>query len=216
MMEKQKKPIYKISSSLINSWLYYESVKDKEEDAFQKVVDRLRNEYKGNYFTDMGEEFEAQVYAGVQGILSDVVKDLPHQIWGVKWIELGDFRIRVAGCVDAIDAENNIIYDIKRVAKFDENKYEDSVQHLFYFWLFPEVEEVIYLLGVGPFNSNNSSGLEYKVIKYKRPDNIEELVLNYILLYYEFLVKNNLMEVYKEFQKFGNKRPEDKQKEEEV
>lgn len=211
MLEKQKKPIYKISSSLINNWLYYESVKDKEEDAFQKVVDRLRNEYKGNHFTKMGEEFEAQVYAGAQGILSSIVKDLPHQVWEVKWLELDDFKIRAAGCVDALDTENHIIYDIKRVAKFDENKYENSVQHLFYFWLFPEIEEVIYLLGVGPFNSNNSSDLEYKVIKYKRPDNIEELVFNYILYYYEFLVENNLMEVYKEFQEFGSKKPDDKQ-----
>ena len=195
----QIKPTYKISASLLNSYIYYKSNPSKKN--FDGFVKRLNGVFETNYFLERGIKFEEEVFAGLHGELSDLVKDLPKQVWVNKTIELKDYNIKISGQIDVLDEERKRIYDIKRISKFTEDKYDTSAQHLIYFYLRPDVQNFYYLAAV---DSNESEdGYINKVAYYKRPEDrqIEQKLFGLIKEFYDFLKENNLWQTYTENQK---------------
>jgi hypothetical protein len=189
------KPTYKISASLLNSYFYY--LNNPSNKNYEGFVNRLKNVFETNFFLERGNQFEADVFEGKHDIMSELVKDLPKQVWASKTIEREDYNIRIAGIMDVIDEDKKRIYDIKRVSKFTKDKYDNSTQHLIYFYLRPEMTDFYYLAGVG------RNELERKeVAHYKKPDDkkVEETVLHIIDNFYKFLKDNNLWSVYTENQ----------------
>lgn len=185
------KPIYKISPSLLNSYIYYLS--NPTEENYKSFENTINGIFKTNFFIERGLRFEDEVFEGKHGKLSDLVKDLPKQVWANKVIRRENYDIKISGKLDVLDKENKRIYDIKRVQKFTQDKYDTSTQHLLYFYLLPEVNEFYYLVAEG--NDNN---LKHQVALYKRPDDkvLEETVLHIIDNFYNFLKQKNLWEAY--------------------
>jgi len=189
------KPTYKISASLLNTYFYY--LNNPSKKTFESLVKRLENVFETNFFLQRGIKFEEEVFEGKHGTLSELVKDLPKQVWASKTIEREDYNIRIAGIMDVIDENKKRIYDIKRVSNFSDDKYDTSTQHLIYFYLRPEMEDFYYLAGVG-----RSKLEKQEVAHYKRPKDkdIEKTVLEIIDDFYNFLKENNLWSIYTENQ----------------
>jgi len=192
----QNKPTYKISASLLNNYFYY--LNNPSQKNFQSFVNRLKNVFETNFFLERGLRFEDEVFEGKHGNLSELVKDLPKQVWASKTVERDEYNIKISGKMDVIDEEKERIYDIKRVSKFTKDKYDTSTQHLIYFYLRPEMKDFYYLVAAGPNKEYTN-----EVAHYKRPEdkNIEETVLHIIDNFYSFLKENNLWETYIENQK---------------
>lgn len=191
--------IYKISASLLNSWIYYEA--NQSEKTYDDFLKSLKGEFKTNRWINRGNKFESEVSEGKHGKLSELVKDLPKQVWCNKIIELDGLRIKISGKLDAIDESKKRIYDVKRVNEFSEDKYDYSAQHILYFYLNPDIEDFYYLVASGVTNEN----IEFNVIHKKRPENVENLVFSIIRKFFNFLKANNLWTVYTEFQKAKGK-----------
>lgn len=184
------KPTYKISASLLNNYFYY--LNNPSKRGFESLVKRLKNIYESNFFMERGNRFESEVFKGEHGSMSALVKGLPKQVWASKVVERDGYNIRIAGIMDVVDEDKKRIYDIKRVSKFTKDKYDNSTQHLIYFYLRPEMRDFYYLVAVG----RNEEFTE-EVAHYKRPDdNIEETVLHIVDNFYTFLKENNLWETY--------------------
>ena len=191
------KPTYKLSTSLINKYLYYKS--NPYDNIYQQLKDALNNIWTGNKFTNRGEVYEDEVFKGLHGDLSKLVKDLDKQIWGNKYLELDKtYTLRLAGKVDAIDRVKKRIYDIKRVTTFKEQNFTDklTVQHLVYFYLFPEVEAFYYLV--------TDDNLKTHIVHIKRSnyESIEKSLLEVINSFLLFLKEKGLLDMYKENYKY--------------
>lgn len=191
--------IYKISASLLNSWIYYEA--NQSEKTYNDFLKSLKGEFKTNRWIKRGNKFESEVSEGKHGKLSELVKDLPKQVWCNKTIELDGLSIKISGKLDVIDESKKRIYDVKRVNEFSEDKYDYSAQHILYFYLNPGIEDFYYLVASGVTNEN----IEFNVIHKKRPENVENLVFSIIRKFFNFLKANNLWTVYTEFQKVKGK-----------
>jgi hypothetical protein len=184
------KPTYKVSASLVNAYIYLRD--NPSERVFNEFKDRLQNIYPDNNFLQRGLDFEEEVFDGKHGKLSELVKDLDKQVFAGKTLDFNDFMVRISGKLDVIDKTKKRIYDIKRVSKVSNTKYDTSVQHLFYFYIMPEMEDFYYLVVAG------DDVLKEKVLYYKRPaeKDLEELVVSAIEEFFSFLKKENLWETY--------------------
>jgi hypothetical protein len=195
------KPVYKISPSLLNSYFYY--LNNPTIENFNSLKNRIKNIFETNIYLERGLKFEDEVFEGKHGKLSELLKNLPKQVWANKTIQKNDYNILISGKLDAIDEKNKIIYDIKRVTKFTKDKYDDSTQHLLYFYIRPDMQEFYYLVATGEDNS-----IVTNIAFYTRPDNklLENTVIHIINNFYQFLHKNNLWNDYIEFQKAKTKK----------
>ena len=198
--------IYKISASLLNSWIYYEN--NKSEKNFNDFMKSLKGEFKTNRWIKRGNKFESEVFEGKHDKLSKLVSDLPKQRWCSRTIKIDGIDIKISGKLDVIDDSKKRIYDIKRVNEFSEDKYDTSFQHLLYFYLNPDIEDFYYLVASGETNEN----IEFNVIHKKRPENIETIVFSGIRRFFDFLKANDLWTTYTEFQKTKGKSNEQKDK----
>jgi hypothetical protein len=195
------KPVYKISPSLLNSYFYY--LNNPTIENFNSLKNRIKNIFETNIYLERGLKFEDEVFEGKHGKLSELLKNLPKQVWANKTIQKDDYNILISGKLDAIDEKNKIIYDIKRVTKFTKNKYDDSTQHLLYFYIRPDMQEFYYLVATGEDNN-----IVTNIAFYTRPDNklLENTVIHIINNFYQFLHKNNLWNDYIKFQKAKTKK----------
>ena len=197
----EKKKTYKITASLLNSWLYHMGSQSKS--SMKSLVDSLENKFKGNKWTRRGTIFEQEVVEGKHGKLSEIIKPLKKQVWCEKILETKDFKLRIAGKLDALDENKKVIYDIKRVDRYFEGKYDEdkTVQHLFYFYLNPEVKDFYYLIVEGEGNEIVKQHLVHKT----RPEEkeLEAMVLEKIVDFINFLKVNDLWEVYKKNQEIS-------------
>lgn len=195
---------YKITASLINSYLYYKNGNKTEED-YNSFLNTLKNIYTENKWTKRGTLFEKEVYKNKHGKLSQLIVPLDKQVWCEKVITFSGMQIRIAGKLDALDKKNKIIYDIKRVDKFNEKKYSDeaTVQHLFYFFLNPDITDFYYLVVSGKYNNIDGQYIVHK----KRLDEpeLQKSVFNIIGEFYNFLKDNDLFELYKDNWKLVDK-----------
>lgn len=192
--------IYKISASLLNSWIYYKN--NESEKTFEDFLKTLKGEFKTNRWIQRGNRFESDVTEGKHGKLSQLVAELPKQQWCSKTVEVDGIKIKISGKLDAIDRDKKRIYDIKRTNDFFDTKYDDSTQHLLYLYLNPDIDDFYYLVASGQTNEN----IEFNVIHKKRPENLEILVFSIIKDFFKFLKENGLWATYIKFQKTKGKK----------
>lgn len=165
----------------------------------EKSLESLKNNIIGKFVTteaiEQGFKYEEEVFAGKHGKISKLVKDLEKQKWGSKIIDCGDFYIRLSGKVDVIDTERKIIYDIKHTSNYNPKHYLDSIQHYYYFYLFPEIEDFYYLVA----QAKNKE--DVKVLHVKRPpeQELQEKVKESITTIIEGLKEFDLLETFKKY-----------------
>jgi hypothetical protein len=192
-----KSETYKISASLLNSWIYYKE--NPSKDTFDSFVDGLKGIFTDNKWTIRGKIFESEVAEGKHGKLSKLIAGLSQQKWSNKTITVDGLNIKISGKLDAVDYNKKRIYDIKRVDKFSEDKYDTSVQHNIYFYLNPDIVEFYYLVASGI----DDASIELNIIQKLRPsDNIlEAYIYGTIHDFFEFLKEKDLFNTYLEYQK---------------
>lgn len=190
----KRKEIYNLSASLYGNLKFYQRM--RTEDSLINLQNAVKNIFITTEAIEAGFKYEKEVFAGKHGKLSKLVENLEHQIWGNKTIDCGDFYIRIAGKVDAIDRKNNIIYDIKRTSNYNPKYYLDSIQHIYYFYLFPEVTDFYYLVSY--------KDEEIKVLHIKRPseEELNNKVIYSIKDFIKGLKEENLFGTFKQYKKY--------------
>lgn len=182
---------YKLNASLINKYLYYKN--NPYDNVLEQLKDSLNNIWVDNEYTILGKKFEQEVYNGKHGKLSSLIIPLEKQVWGNRTLNVGNVSIRFAGRLDALDRDKNVIYDIKRVGEFNERKYTDeqTVQHLIYFYLFPEVTDFYYLV--------TDRDLKTHVVHINNTiyANVEQKLTEVVIDFLNFLNEKGLLELYK-------------------
>lgn len=140
-------PTYKITATLLNSWLYYLSSNQPLEE-FLKVLKKEPMEDEKGYL-QRGLEFENEVLNKNITEINNVLKDMrcyqlkKHKDLNVK-IDNDIINIRVVGVADFI--YKNCVFDIKRVSIYNLGHYlTDTTQHYIYSMLF-NVKHFKYLI----------------------------------------------------------------------
>jgi len=189
--------MYKITASLLSSWNYH--LKDKKKASFASLMDAVRGIYEPNMFTKLGHDFEDDVFSGKNRELSLYVKYMKRQVSKKRTIEVDGNVYLISGKLDLYDTDKQRILDLKRIIKKDLKKYDDSAQHLLYFYLEPTATEFIYICAYGPLEMIKG----YFVIRKERPpeDELEEAIRTLIRNFIQFLKEKELLETYLMFQK---------------
>lgn len=189
--------MYKITASLLSSWNYH--LKDKKKASFASLMDAVRGIYEPNMFTKLGHDFEDDVFSGKNRELSLYVKYMKRQVSKKRTIEVDGNVYLISGKLDLYDTDKQRILDLKRIIKKDLKKYDDSAQHLLYFYLEPAATEFIYICAYGPLEMIKG----YFVIRKERPpeDELEEAIRTLIRNFIQFLKEKELLETYLMFQK---------------
>lgn len=184
-----KKPLYKITATLLNSWNYiYQAKPEYQKDAFESFVNYLnRIKEPPNFFMKRGLQFEEECYNGEVPIISDIVRNGAFQVYAEKDIEVDGYSIRLLGYLDAL--KEGVIYDIKRVNQYDLQKYFGSYQHHIYFELVPEATDFVYLIGAG---SGENVNVYFE--QYTRQEMID--IKGVIHNFFQFLDENDLTQTY--------------------
>jgi hypothetical protein len=131
MSEKRK--TYKISASLINSYLNMRAMRyPNSADQFIDTLKRIP--LKDTYALKRGNAFEKAVLKYTSEPFHDFIKECDSQVFVEKTIPLSEeeFDLKLVGFMDFASKDRKIIYDTKRVNKWSDEKYDSSVQHDFY------------------------------------------------------------------------------------
>jgi hypothetical protein len=165
----------------------------------------IKGIYTENKWTQRGAKFERQVSAGMHSKISDLLDPLDKQVWAEqKYLETKDYKIRISGKADAYDKKNQILYDTKRVDYYFPGKYSEdkTIQHLLYFYLFPEAKEFVYLVAYGKDDKVDG----YEELRIKRPNNnvLEKKVKEQIVEFINYLKYKGLWKYYIKHQKAKN------------
>lgn len=180
-----ERPVYKLSATMINSWLYY--INNPSEEQFDKLRKTVSGIFEDNEWTIRGKEFEQEVFDGKHGKLSELVKDNLTQKWGKPYyisMPLEGYSFRISGKADIVDNLKSRIYDIKRVNTYYNNKYSDqsTCQHYIYLKLFPHIKDFYYVVAEGKKDTVD----KVHVIRKPRPvekaleDKLEEYVVGFV------------------------------------
>lgn len=202
-MTNKQTASYLITPSLLNSWLYiYECVnkvresendticlEDKQTDAMVKAkgdfintLNRIPSE-PNQYMLD-GIQFEQDCYDG-KTCISPIIEGGAFQIVGKKNVIINGLNILMYGRLDVL--KGGVIYDIKRVQKYNAQKYKWSAQHGFYLDLFNRAYKFEYLA----YDGNRLHREGYYRDEYKPT---QEVIIEFL----NWLNSNNLLEIYKE------------------
>lgn len=192
----ENKPIFKMSVSLINKYLYYKN--NPYDSNLESLKRALSGEWDSNAWTERGESFEDRVFAGEEGKFSKLIEGLKFQQWKKKYLDMGNFKIVFNAKMDAVDDDRKIVYDIKRTDMLKEESYADSstCQHLIYQWILDEQYDFYYVIAFGPGGKINGDAAIYK-----EPISLEEAEEKVRALAKEFLVFLNnkgLLDLYQE------------------
>lgn len=192
---------YLITPSLLNAWAFIEqsveyvresendviSYEDKCDDARKKAFDDFllvlkREPVPTNQYMQLGNEFEADTYAG-KTCFSEIVEGGAFQIVGKKYETINGINFLLYGRLDCL--KGGVIYDIKRVQRWKLAKYKKSHQHPFYMHLFSDCSEFQYLI---------FDGEKGHIEKYDRAEcsDIKLVIGDFI----EWLENNNLLDIY--------------------
>ena len=182
-----KNETYLVTPSLLNSWLYIYEVEDEYvEKAYQDFITTLKREpTEPNEFMLRGIEFEDECVRGENPDISPIIKDGCFQVVCKKEINVGGFNFLMYGRMDVV--KDGVIYDIKRVSKYERPKYNWSCQHQFYLELVPMAKHFEYLI---------HTGKAFYKEKYQY-DN-ERTIPNIIMFFINFLKQRNLLNIYLE------------------
>lgn len=158
-----------MTQSLLNSWVYWKNADDRYTDsAWESFLATLRLEPKDKTAAmQKGIDFENDINTLVE---SGEANPLPPEAG--KWDKAvnrfarickgGQSQVPVSGeiCVNGMDlvlygvcdyVKAGIIYDIKKVTRYEYGKYLDSPQHPMYLHLIPEAKRFDYLVFDGSF-----------------------------------------------------------------
>jgi len=202
-----------ITPSLLNSWLYIQEcrkyVRESEEDimciedkrdlasekALEEFLKYLRREpQEPSPAILKGIAFEEETLKG-NTPASQIVKGGAYQLTGQAKIYVNGQAYLMYGRLDWI--KGGVIYDTKRVSRYEYPKYAKSYQHGFYFDLWQEAKEFDYLI----YDDNEKLHIE----KYYRDDcanKTKEVIANFA----KWLKQNNYWQIY--FQNWKAKRKE--------
>lgn len=199
-MTKKQRNLYKITASLLNSWNYiFDCNPDYSKEAFDSFVKTLnRIKEPPNFYMKRGIEFEEKCcYSNEHPLITNIIEGGAFQVYAEKDLCVDGMDIKLLGYLDVLKA--GVIYDIKRVNKYDTQKYFTSYQHHVYFALVPESNKFVYLIGAG----NYDNALEYYTETYYREEALD--IVTVIETFFNWLKENNLFEVYKEYWKIEDK-----------
>jgi len=189
-MTKTSKPLLKITASLLNSWGYIfkanEEYADKAYEDFVKTLNRIKIE--PTFYMKRGIFFEKKCVEGKVPEISNVIEGGAFQAYFEKDLEVDDYDIRILGYLDVL--KEGIIYDIKRVSKYERPKYLDSFQHHVYMELVPEAKEFNYLVASGSKDENVDIFTE----TYRRDEAQDVRII--IKQFFNWLQENNLFDLY--------------------
>lgn len=199
-MTKPQTPLL-VTPSLLNSWLYIwlsrDNVKESENDAicledkqdlamqnaYDEFIGTLRREKTPpNENMLRGIKYEEDCYKGLTDA-SPIIKGGAFQIVGKKDVVVDNVAFLMYGRLDVL--KNGVIYDIKRVTRYETQKYLHSAQHGFYLDLFPNASQFTYLA----FDGNKLHQETYYRGQYKPT---EAILSDFI----QWLRENNLLDVY--------------------
>ena len=155
--------MFRITHSLISAWDYAtgEYATDNSLDEFMATLRREPHERSKSM--QIGVDFESEVTyyaangqlqksdadyadaerAAIVGFGSRVRNSVP-QVRAEKRMKIGGMDFQLVGVADYLKA--GIIYDTKRVGRYEYGKYVSSSQHPMYFELFPEAIRFDYLI----------------------------------------------------------------------
>lgn len=189
-----------LTQSLLSSWTYFLNSDDENtEKAYQSFLDTLHRLPKPvTSAMQAGIDFEAAVNALVSG------KDFNHQ--NDKWnaavrkfaktcaggqaqtlvtgnLKISGYDFTLYGICDYVKA--GVIYDIKKVTRYQYGKYFNSPQHPMYLYLLPGAGRFDYLIFDGSYCYRET---------YRRGDYtpIEQTIAEFM----KFLKQTNLMGTY--------------------
>lgn len=203
---------YWMTQSLLSSWIYYLDADEEYSDAaWESFLCTLRREKKEpTKAMEDGTRFEALVNGLVAGVPVQPHNDIWYQaaerfarmcsggqaqtpVTGE--LNIGGMDFVLYGVCDYVKA--GIIYDIKKVTRYEYGKYLHSPQHPMYLHLVPEAKKFEYLI----FDGNNC----YKEV-YRREDckSIEQTIYEFI----GFLRDADLLGVYMEHWAMNSEREE--------
>lgn len=175
-----------ITPSLLNSFLYLFTCNEgSEEQAKQDFISYLKKEEveKSSAMLN-GIAYEKEVYEGKDEEFSKIVKGGCFQVKKYIIEKIDNVEYMLYGIVDVLKA--GVIYDIKKVVRYERPKYFKQYQHEFYLKLFPDAKCMVYL--VCDLNNNH-----YQEIYHRgEGESIENAIRNFIA----YLKRNNLYEIY--------------------
>ena len=129
-----------ITSSLLNSWLFYLNNPNAKFDNFLKIL--KREKFERTEAMQKGIDFEEKVWKGEFQEFKNYIEDA---LWQVD-IEGRYKDILIVGKIDLLHID--YIYDIKHTKKYKPGKYFNSSQHLIYPYC-TEIENFKYLVWDG-------------------------------------------------------------------
>lgn len=192
-MQKNKKT-YSLSASLFNNIEFYN--KFPEVKNYDSIINNISGIFITNEAIERGFKYEEEVFAGKHGKISQLVMPLEKQIWGSKVIDCGDFYIRIAGKVDAIDRDKKRIYDIKRTSNYNPLNYINSIQHMYYLYIFPEITDFFYLVAYG---KDEIDGQEIVHIKRPPEEELNKIIKDSVIKFVNFLKDEKLWDLYTKY-----------------
>lgn len=159
---------YKLTCSLLNNWMYATDP-EADEKAFVRFLDTLeRRKQPKSRAMQAGIDFEDSINRYVRDELPDTSRAEMNgdtiraviqfgnrcrggqlQVREEKAITLAGMDIDLVGIADCLKC--GILYDIKRVQRYEYGKYQFSAQHPMYMELFPEAIRFDYLIFDGTY-----------------------------------------------------------------
>lgn len=155
--------MFKITHSLLGAW-DYATGEYATDDSLEEFKHTLRREpHKQSAAAAQGQEFEDNVtfyakhgqflqptatYTRAEQLaiktFGDKLRGAVPQIKTSKVIRIMEMDFKLVGVADFVKA--GVIYDTKRVQRYEYGKYFKSTQHPMYFELFPEARQFTYLI----------------------------------------------------------------------
>ena len=185
---------YRITQTLLNSWLYIYKADNGWEDFLstlnlqsrpktKAMLDGIKFENIINACLDGQELDTALEWADPISKLLPVLQDSQKQVMVFKDIVIDGVPFVLHGVLDFLKA--GVIYDTKFSKTYKVGKYLESPQHPMYFELIPEAYEFQYLICDG----------KYVYTETYRPDEVESIEVK-IRQFMNFLDRENLVDTY--------------------
>ena len=204
--------MYWLTQSLLSSWKHFLNADDAYADAaLSSFLSTLRREEKETtQAMQAGIDFEAAINSTVAGVQIEPVSEKydravakfsricsggQPQVPVAGRLHVSGLDFQLYGVCDYVKA--GVIYDIKRVQRYEYGKYFNSPQHPMYLHLVPGAAKFSYLI----FN-----GTDTFIETYRRGDftPIEETIAKFI----NWLRENGYMSLYEENWKMNSERME--------
>lgn len=187
----------KITASLLGSWNYMFQVDDMyQEQAYESFLDTINGiRTPPNEFMQNGIDFENLAINGQIPIISETIKGGQFQVYAEKIYEIDGMTFKLLGYLDVLKA--GIIYDIKRVVKYEYPKYSESYQHWCYMALVPESYKFRYLIGAGYSKAPYDDKVEIITHEeYLNDGTADDRVIEAIRQFISWLKQRDLFETY--------------------